>query len=151
MPSYDTNLHHLTTKAFLLICGAHRLWLTAGHAERISWKECREEGCTARARTHAHAHKHTQRSHTQIHPNITHTKITQIKIHFCPWWCEISCPHILSLSCYQAVCVCPEELLHKKPRQWFWTNMHNCPISSISMDTVKQQKQCHGMTDEKFG
>lgn len=44
MPSSDTNLQHLTTKALLLISGAHRPWLTAWHAERIKGKECGKEG-----------------------------------------------------------------------------------------------------------
>lgn len=48
MPSSDTNLHHLTTKGLLLICGAHSPWLTAWHAEGITGKECGEERRPAR-------------------------------------------------------------------------------------------------------
>lgn len=71
MPSSDTNLQHLTTKALLLISGAHRPWLTAWHAERIKGKECGKEGQASKI-------LHPQRK-ISLHVS------KQIQISFCPW------------------------------------------------------------------
>lgn len=57
MPSSDINLHHLTTKGLLFICGAHSPWLTAQHAEGIRGKECGGEGRMARI-THTQTSLH---------------------------------------------------------------------------------------------
>lgn len=103
MPSSDTNLQHLTTKALLLISGAHRPWLTAWHAERIKGKECGKEGQASKI----------------LHPQkkISLHVSKQIQISFCPWWCEITCPHnprllgthvctVVSLKLFQGQSLC---------------------------------------------
>lgn len=79
MTSSDTNLHHLATKSLLLICGAHRPWLTAGHAEGIKRERMWRRGTNCRNKTH------------------THTNI----IYFCPCQSEPSCTHTITLICGQ--------------------------------------------------
>lgn len=68
MPSSDTNLKHLTTKALLLICGAHRPRLTARHAERIKGNECKEKGTSVQ--NNAPTNKQKYLSHFQMDTDI---------------------------------------------------------------------------------
>lgn len=58
MPSSDTNLHHLTTKGLLLICGAHSLWRTAWHAEGIMEGEKTVAARITHTSLHTFSHQH---------------------------------------------------------------------------------------------